>query len=139
MNQVYKRMFTRIEFSRKVSIHFQKNSYGPCSIRNLSLGGMFVVGDFEEDVGAICHLVFMQTGASSELTIRASAKVIRAGSDGIALEFTSMSNDSYMFLQTSLLYQADDPLPISLEFPDETPYKLTEIVKISSEQNKVFL
>ena len=139
MNQVHKGMFTRIEFTRNVSIHFQKNSYGPCSLRNLSLGGMFVVGNFKEEVDAICHLVFMQTGASSELTLRASAKVIRVDSDGVAIEFTSMSNDSYMFLQTSLLYQAEDPFSLSLEFPEETPYKLTEIVKITSEQNKVFL
>ena len=139
MNQGQKRMFTRIQFSRHVSIHFQKSSYGPCSIRDLSLSGMFVSGKFKEKVGAICHLIFMQTGASSEMTLRASAKVVRADKNGIALEFTAMAHDSYMFLQTSLLYQADDPLPMGLEFPEETPYKLTEIVKITPEQNKVFL
>ena len=126
MNQNPRRQFTRIRFSRKVTLYFQANSYGPCRIKDLSLGGMFVFGDFKEEDGALCRVFFKQTGTDSVLTLKATAQVIRAGKEGVAIEFISMAFDSYMFLQTSLLYEAEDPLSIGLELPEDCPFELTE-------------
>jgi hypothetical protein len=64
--------------------------------------------------------------ARAVLTIRAMAKVVREDKDGVAIQFTSMMYDSYMFLQIILLYEAPDPFAISLEYPDNCPFEILE-------------
>ncbi len=61
------------------------------------------------------------------MTIRAMARVVRKDKDGVAIEFTSMMYDSYMFLQIILLYEAEDPLAISLEYTDNCPFELLDL------------
>jgi hypothetical protein len=39
-----------------------------------------------------------------------------------------MNNESYMYLQTTLLYEADDPLSLSREFPEDCPFELKDSV-----------
>jgi hypothetical protein len=48
---------------------------------------------------------------------------VRADENGLAVEFTSMPNDSYVSLQTLLLYNAKDPFGIRVEFPDDSPFE----------------
>ncbi len=45
---------------------------------------------------------------------------------GMAIKFATMSNDSYMFLQATLLYGAEEPFAMGLELPDKCPFEISE-------------
>lgn len=126
MTESLKRQFSRLNFSREVKLDFQDASYFPCQIKNLSLSGMYVYSKFAENDGTSCHVTLTQVGPTSNLTIQAEAKIARQDNDGIAIQFVSMAQDSYMFLQVILLYEAEDPFIIGLEYPDNCPFELTD-------------
>lgn len=126
MNNVRNRGFSRVNFTRTARLDFQGVSYFPCKIRDLSLSGMYVFSRFAESLSACCQVLFTQAGPGAVLTIRAMAKVVREDKDGVAVQFTSMMYDSYMFLQIILLYEAPDPFAISLEYPDNCPFEILE-------------
>lgn len=124
MSCVQKRRFTRVNFSREVMLDFQDGNSCPCRIKDLSLSGMFVFSEFAASEGTCCQVALRQVGPGSDLTIKAAAKVARVDQDGIGIVFTSMAYDSYMSLQIILLYEADDPLFIGLEYPENCPFEL---------------
>ena len=119
-----RRQFTRIHFDRKVNLNLPDNNHSHRQIKNLSLKGMFVIGTFQKNISDICHIDLVQTGISTDLTLRASAEVVRKNDEGIAVEFTSMTFDSYMFLQVALLSEVEDPLPLVIELPEECPFEI---------------
>ena len=121
-----RRKFTRIHFDRLVNLGFTDNSYDHCRIQNLSISGMFAIGTFQQQIGENCHIDLVQKGISTNLTLRASAKVVWTNDEGVAVEFTSMTFDSYMFLQTTLLCEVENPLSIVCEFPDNCPFQITD-------------
>lgn len=45
----------------------------------------------------------------------ATGSVVRISGDGMALKFTSMGIDSFLFLQTTLLHEASDALVLGNE------------------------
>ncbi len=137
MNDNQKRKFTRINLHRKVNLQFQGKGYGPCRIKDLSLGGMYVLGNFAMNAGEFCSVAIPQCGTPSDLTFKAIARVRRKDDIGVAIEFTSMGFNSYMYLQTTLLYEAEDPVSISIEFPKDSHCELTESCPDIPEQNKV--
>ena len=126
MSRENKRIFTRIKFERQVHLDFQDTSFKSCQIKDLNLTGMFVFGTFSQKVNTTCSLTLDQKGESSDLTLIASAKIVRKTDEGIAIQFIAMTFESYMFLQATLLYEAGDPISIGLEFPDNCPFKLIE-------------
>ena len=127
MSKVRKKRYTRINFSRNVTLNFQERAYCSCRIKDLSLGGMFVFSRFTESEGACCNVSVRQIGSDSDLTIKMIARVVRKTSEGMAIEFTSMTYDSYMFLKIILLYAAEDPLSICLEYPGNCPFEILGI------------
>ena len=125
------RKFTRIHFDRQVRLDFASDSYDRCRIKDLSMAGMFVYGAFQEQIGEICQINLIQRGSSTTLTLQAAGKVVRKNDQGLAIEFVKMSFDSYMFLQTTLIYEVEDPLSIGHEFPENSPFQLTDQLPLS--------
>lgn len=125
MKTYAKRKFIRVKILRQARLEFGGTGYDPCRIRDLSLSGMFVFGRFDQEVGDECTIRYSQTSAASHFHFQAKARVARSGRDGIAIEFISMPFDSYMLLQTTLLYEADDPLAICLQIPEVCPFEIT--------------
>ena len=111
----------RVIFTRTVNIVFGEEQYNRMRAKNLSLGGLFVEGSLDVKIGDACHLVLSETGRRSTLLLHIDGKVRRVEQDGIAVEFTKMEDDSYMFLQTMVLYSSDDPLGIVAEFLEDFP------------------
>lgn len=138
MTKVQKRRFTRINFSREVTLDFQDRSYYSCRTKDLSLCGMFVHSKFAESEGSCCRVVLRQVGPGTDLTIIMTAKVVREDREGMAIEFTSMAFDSYMFLQVILLYEAEDPFSICLEYPENCPFKLIDTDSVNREQSETY-
>ncbi|WP_339135666.1 MAG: PilZ domain-containing protein [Candidatus Electrothrix sp. GW3-4] len=99
-----RRQFSRIKFPRPVTLDFGKNKY-TCSATNFSLGGIYVQGWFKQQAGDICDIKLSFSESDPQMYIKAVCAVVRQDNDGLALRFTSMQPDSFLFLQEILLYQ----------------------------------
>ena len=58
------------------------------------------------------------------IELRAQCSVVRVSESGIALEFLSMGHESFLFLQTALLYEAEDPMQLGAEFIKAISFEL---------------
>jgi hypothetical protein len=126
-NTVGIRRFTRINFEQNVRLDFGEKQYEQSIICNLSLGGLCVKGNFEQQMGDCCKIEMRQAGAvGPAVDFRAKGKVVWSNGENMAVEFTEMEYDSFLFLQTALLYQADDPLMVSSEFGREVSFQVVE-------------
>lgn len=113
------RRFTRVVFSRTAKLLLGPKTYQKSQIHNLSLGGLFLEGQYEANIGEICELELYETGRHSCLILKIQARVVRLEPNGIAVEFLNMPMDSYSYLQTMVLYSTDDPYGVSLEFLED--------------------
>ena len=99
-----RRQFTRMKLPRPVILNFDKNKY-ECSAIDFSLGGMYVQGWFEQQAGDICHIKICLSETKPKMNIKAVCSVVRQEKEGLALRFTSMTPESFLFLQEILLYK----------------------------------
>ncbi|MBM9513897.1 PilZ domain-containing protein [Desulfogranum marinum] len=115
-----KRRHTRVIFTRTVRMSVNDSVVGEFPARNLSMGGLFI-GDaaLADVVEEECQLELREKGEHSSLILKFSAKVVRVEPAGIAVEFTDMEDDSFMFLQTMVLYASDDPIGIAKDFLED--------------------
>lgn len=90
-------------------LNFTTGKY-ECIIKDASLSGMLVTGHFALVLDKFCPVYIEVNCRTSNLRFGASARVVRADENGLAIEFTSMAHDSYVALQTLLLYNAIRPL-----------------------------
>jgi len=114
------RKFTRINIDRQVKLDFIDGSYYS-KVKNLSLTGMFIIGNFQKHEGKYCLIDIYQTGKSTDLSLRASARVVRKNDKGIAIEFVSMPFDSCKFLQSTV--------PETENYPFQIPDGLASLKK----------
>ena len=106
---------------RKANLLLNGRRYEDQPIRVLSLLGMFIAGSFDASVYDICTVELRETGSNSCLTMNFTARIARVEQDGMVLEFQDMQPDSYMFLQTIILYATPDPLRVAEEFLGDFP------------------
>jgi hypothetical protein len=116
-----RRKFSRINLDIGARLNFTTGDY-ECIIKDASLGGMLVAGPFMLVLDKYCPVNIELRSRTVNLNFAASARVVRADENGMAIEFTSMGFDSYVSLQTLLLYNAEDPLAVGVEFPDDPPF-----------------
>lgn len=134
-----RRKYIRIHFNRHVNLEFISDSYDRCLIKNLSLSGMFIIGNFQQQVGTYCLVNLIQKGISTDLSLRASAKVVRKDDEGVAIEFTSMPFESYLILQITLLSENENNLIIEKLLPDDCPFEVTDQLPAPRETNNSFI
>ncbi len=111
-----KRQYVRVVFTRTVKLSVEGQYRGRYRVRDLSLGGLFIEGKIDAHPGLDCRLELHETGRHSSLILDFEAKIIRTDQDGLAVEFINMEEDSYMFLQTMVLYSSDDPVGVAQDF-----------------------
>ena len=111
-----KRRHTRVVFTHSVKLFVKEKFQGQYPARNLSQGGLFIEGDINIPVGEDCRLELHETGLHSSLILTFSGKVLRREKEGLGVIFTSMEDDSFMFLQTMVLYSCDDPVGVAERF-----------------------
>lgn len=117
-----KRRHTRVVFTRTVRLSVNDSVLGEFPARNLSMGGLFIDNSTLADVvDGECELELHEKGEHSSLILKFSAKVVRVEQAGVAIEFTDMEDDSFMFLQTMVLYASDDPIGIAKDFLEDCP------------------
>lgn len=113
------RRFTRVNFKQAVQLDFGERRYEQQIISNISLGGMYVKGRFEQRPGDICSVTLRPAWAGMPTEFRAKGAVVWVTDEGMAVEFASMGYDSFLYLQTALIYESDNPAALSEEFSDQ--------------------
>lgn len=127
MSAQEKRRYVRIHFERQVQLDFFTEVYVKCPVKNISLGGMFVTGQFPSKVDDQCYVNLAQTGKKTYLALEALATVVRREDEGIALQFTSMSFESLLSLEIILLYQARETASdTEMKLPKDLPFEICE-------------
>ena len=124
MTNTTTRKYTRVDFQRDVHLDFEGKKYTHNTVNDLSLGGMYVKGTFDQQKGDTCTVELSKPDDNFGIELRARCTVVRVTDQGIALEFISMGHDSFLFLQTTLLYEADDPMQLGTEFVKEIAFEL---------------
>ncbi len=119
MKRKDKRSYARVIFNRKAKLILHGRIYEEQPVKNLSLIGMFIAGSFDTEVNDICDVELREIGRHTCLTLNFTAKIVRVEKDGLGLEFKNMQPDSYMFLQTMILYATQDPLSVAEEFLED--------------------
>ena len=127
------RKFPRFHCDHHANLEFISGSYDNCWIKNVSLTGMYSRWVFPQQAGEYCLVNLLQTEITTDVNFHASAKVVWKNDEGIGIEFTSMSMDHYMFLQTTLFNKVEDLFIIGQIFPENYPYKVTDELPISHE------
>ena len=117
-----RRKFQRIDFDGKVDLKFVNYSYDCCQVKNLSLTGMFIEGNFLGRKARNCNVQIFHEDNNGNNSLRASAKVVWKNNEGIALEFTTMTFENYLLLQTTLINKAEEPEIILRELPKNYPF-----------------
>lgn len=107
---------TRVIFTRSVRLFVRDALLGSYPARNLSLGGLFIEGSLDIPTGESCRLELHETGVHSSLILTFIGTVVRREPDGVGVKFTSMEADSFMFLQTMVLYFSDEPIGVAEQF-----------------------
>jgi hypothetical protein len=120
------RQYTRVDFQRDVYIDFNGKQYTHNTVNNLSLGGMYVKGEFDQQKGDICTVELSNPENDLGIELRARCTVVWVNEEGMALEFLSMGHESFLFLQTTLLYEAEDPMQLGAEFVKAISFELVE-------------
>ena len=111
-----KRKHPRVIFTRSVKVYAQGQLHGHFPARNLSLSGLFIEGANDLPIDTECRLELHETGRKSSLIVTFFATVRRKDGQGVGVQFTNMEDDSFMFLQTMVLYSSDDPIGVAEHF-----------------------
>jgi len=121
-NVMNRRKFHRINFDERVAFEFGEERYDGGRIKNLSLGGMFVLGSYPQQLSEK-QLDLFVTAKTGKTHLHASAKVVWGNDEGIGLKFTSMDQDSYMSLMATLINNAEQPAIILNQIPKRFPFE----------------
>ena len=111
-----KRKFTRIPFETEITLSTDTQRISASRMRNVSLGGMFVLTTETLPLNALCVVEIDLIGPASLLRMRLEADVIRVEPDGIAVKFTKMDMDSLVHLRHLITIHADSPEHIDEEY-----------------------
>lgn len=123
---IEKRKYERLKFDRHVELEFANSAYDFCHIDNLSRTGMFVKGNFKKQEDNCCLVKLVQKGGTTDLSLMAIARVVRKNDKGIALEFTSMTFESYTYLNIILLNGMGNSSIVDKIIKEDCPYELTD-------------
>lgn len=121
------RKHARVNYSYLAKVTFSDQTRETFPIKDISLAGLFLLcqNQFFLEEQCVIELTEKWTRASYTFTIR--GRVIRSTDYGVAIKFVSMHPDTFMMLQTSLLYRCNDPLALGEEFAGTCPVILNEI------------
>jgi len=114
-----RRRYSRVSVNQSGWLLVDNGKQHVAMIQDLSIGGALLKGVRTLHPGMQCELELNDNDINVAQVIKLSAEVIRVDSTELALKFVDMDKESYMFLQTMLLYKVDDPLSIVTEFQDD--------------------
>jgi hypothetical protein len=114
----------RIFISRMVGVTFKNSESKICPIRNISLSGIFIVGQFSNKVGSTCTITLHKDWANRQFVLDLCGSVTRVEKNGIAVSFTEMDLNTFYLLQTLLLYESNNPAAMGEEFTKDCSFAI---------------
>lgn len=116
-----RRRFFRVSCDHNAWLITEESKQHHVKLTNLSMGGVSLYGKSSLNLGDTCRVELYQEKQNVSQTVKFSSRVVRANNHEYGLEFVKMDDESHMFLQTMILYDADDPLSVVSEFKDDFP------------------
>lgn len=113
------RRFTRIPFETTVRVVAAGRTVVSRTVRNVSLGGVYVCVVDQLPHGTVCELAIELKGPRSILVIQAEGEVVRVDpGEGMALQFTKIDLDGLIHLRHLIRIYAEDPQVVDVEFTE---------------------
>ena len=109
----------KIDCSAWLTINNTRQKCG--KVYDLSMGGVCILSDRPLEPGDMCVFELHESKQGSSKVFQYSARVVWKKADRFGLEFVDIDSDSYSYLQTIVLYHADDPLDVAKEFQEDFP------------------
>jgi PilZ domain len=110
------RRFTRIPFETEVKVCWGDTVVTSTRVRDISLGGIFVLTDGPLPIGLQCVVTIELKGPATLLKIQVEGEVIRVEEDGAGLTFTKIDADSLVHLRHLMKILSEDPQTIDQEY-----------------------
>lgn len=126
MNLDNKRKFHRVNFDGQANLDFINGNYTCCQIKNLSLTGMYVSGNFQRHQQRNCSIKIFHKEKSGNNSLQANGEIVWSNDEGAGIRFTSMALEYYILLQTTLITKADHPEIVLRELPSSYPFEVLE-------------
>jgi len=116
MSASERRRFTRTPFETEITVRAGERLLVSNRLRDISLGGAFIIVKESLAPGTSCTLGFDLVGPHSRLHIEMQGDVVRSEPAGIAVRFTKIDLDSLVHLHHLIRVHAQDPRTISQEY-----------------------
>jgi hypothetical protein len=116
----------RIFISRMVGVTFKNRGSKICPTKDISLSGMFIVGQFNNKVGSLCTISLHEDWANRQFVLNLSGSVTRVEKKGIAVCYTEMDLNTFYLLQTLLLYESRNPTAMGEEFTKDCSFAIRD-------------
>ena len=114
-----KRKFTRTPFEMEIRVVTDDRVAISHRLKNISLGGAFVVLEKPLPEGSLCIITIDLIGPKSLLQLEVEGEVIRSELEGMAVKFTKIDVDSLVHLKHLIKVHSLDPEAIDREFAQE--------------------
>ncbi|BCO09280.1 hypothetical protein GF1_16560 [Desulfolithobacter dissulfuricans] len=103
-----RRKFSRINLCSTAVIYCDDGRYKLVLTKNLILGGIYVLGEFNITIGEICTIEIFARDKNIIITMMVTAEVVRKDDNGLALNFLEMEQGTYSQLQEIILDKEQD-------------------------------
>lgn len=123
-----RRKFSRVQINLQIEVSNGCMSLIGCETRDLSLRGVFVVSDVIFPMQSLCVVTITLTGMLVPIEIKLDARVVRAESNGIGVEFEGAQDlESYQHLRNLVMYNSMTPEQILEEERSQLGRKSREV------------
>ena len=126
MDSSVRRKFHRVVYTDKANVIVGDQLYPGCTIKNLSLSGMFLTGDFKDKLPKTIRISFVRGKKNNTIFLEAQGDVAWANDDGVGIRFHSMSFDCYLALVEELVLNAEEPDIVLKEIPEQSPFEISD-------------
>lgn len=120
------RKFHRIDFEGQANLDFIDGISDCCQVKNLSLTGMYVTGNFLKHKQRNCFIKIFHKEKSGYNSLQVYGEIVWRNDTGAGVRFTSMALEHYILLQTTLITNAEEPAVILREFPHSYPFEVRD-------------
>lgn len=104
-----RRKFSRVLAAMKIEIRSGKQTVISSVLKNISMGGLFVVTAEKLPLEAECRITIFLEGPQPKSRIEARGKVVRVTDEGLAIHLQELLGpESYTHLRNLILYNAPD-------------------------------
>jgi hypothetical protein len=108
MKKSEKRARTRINYPEWVRLKTGNESFETSRCRDLSLKGAFLEGSLSIDTGTVVEMDILFIESRKEYCIHVKGTVVRKDSQGIAVAFSEMDEESFSHLRRMVEYRCGD-------------------------------